>query len=75
MDLCPKEQQQVGIYRGGKGQEGQNASPRQILHRSVKPLLRYGELSIFQDGDRRNLGFSKRGILDVGSVKTAKMRH
>jgi len=30
-----------------------------FLHQSVKPLLRYGDLSIFQDGSRsRHLGFS-----------------
>ena len=31
---------------------------RQILSKSVKPRPRYGDLSILQDGDRRNIGFS-----------------
>jgi len=35
-----------GNFRGGKGQEGQNASPSQISSRSVKLLLRYGNFSI-----------------------------
>jgi len=48
-----------GDIRGGKGQDGQNASPCQILRRSVKPLLRYGDFSTFQDGGRRHLAFSK----------------
>jgi len=34
-----------------------------------------GHFSIFQDGGRRYLGFPKLGILGVGRVKTAKMRH
>jgi len=33
-------------------QETQTASPCQILWRSVKPLLSYGDFSIFQDGGR-----------------------
>jgi len=31
---------------------------RQILSKSVKPLPRYGDFSILQDGERRYLGFS-----------------
>jgi len=36
-----------GNFSGGKGQEGQSASPCQILRRSVKQLLKYGDFSIF----------------------------
>ena len=64
-----------GNFRGGKGQEGQNASIRQISRQSAKPLLRYGHISIFQDGGRRHLGFLKGGNLGVGRGKRAKMRH
>jgi len=48
-----------GNFRGGKGREGQNASSCQIFRRSVKPLLRYGDFSIFKDGGRRHLVLSK----------------
>ena len=50
-----------GDFRGGKAQDGQNASPRQISRRSAKPLLRNGHFSIFQDGGRRRLEFWKCG--------------
>jgi len=39
-------------FRGGKAQDVQSASSYQISRRSVKPLLRYGDFSIFQDGGR-----------------------
>jgi len=35
-------------FRGGKGHDGQSAS-------SVKPVLRYGHFSNFQNGGRRHL--------------------
>ena len=44
--------------------EAQDASPYQILRRSVKPFRRYGQFSIFQDGDRRHLGFWKFQIFN-----------
>jgi len=50
-----------GNFTGENGQESQNASPCQILWRSVKPLLRYGDFSTFQDGGRRHIAFSKGG--------------
>ena len=37
--------------------EGQDAAPRQILHRSVKPLRKYGRFSIFKMAAVRHLGF------------------
>ena len=40
-------------------QEGRAASLCQILPKSLKLLLRYDDFSIFQDGGRRHLGFSK----------------
>jgi len=46
-------------YSDRKRQEGQTASVYKISCRSVKQMLRYGDFSIFQDGDRRHLGFSK----------------
>jgi len=49
------------IFKGWKGQEGQNVSPRQISRRKVELLVRYDDFSIFQDGGRRHLGFSKSG--------------
>ena len=33
------------IFKGWKGQEGQNVSPRQISRQSVEPLLGYGDFS------------------------------
>jgi len=47
------------IFNRRQGQEGHRASRCQILWRSVKPLLRYGNFSLFQDGGRRHLGFLK----------------
>jgi len=44
-----------------KGQEDQRASWCQISWRSVKPLTRYGDISIFQNGGGRHLGSSKYG--------------
>ena len=56
--------QNVEIFRGGKGQEGENASPCQILSKSVKSRPRCGDFSIFQDGGRRHLGFLKLQIFN-----------
>jgi len=44
-------------FNGWKGLEGQTALPYQISWRPFKLLLRYGDLSIFQDGGHRHLGF------------------
>jgi len=63
------------IFKGRKSQEVQHVSPRRISRQSVESLLRYGNLSIFQHGGRRHLGFSKYGYFMVGRVKTAKVRH
>jgi len=41
----------------GDGQEGRTTSSRQILLKSAKTRPRYCDLSIFQDGGRRHLGF------------------
>jgi len=41
--------------------EGQNATPCQILCRSVKPLRKYGRFSIFKMVAVRHLGFLKFG--------------
>jgi len=46
-----------GNFRGGKGQDSQNALLCQISRRSVKPLLRYGNFSILKHGGYRHLGF------------------
>jgi len=50
-----------------------HASPCQILL-LYKPLLRYGDISIFQNGDRRYLGFLNLKILTLGRVKSFKVR-
>ena len=39
----------------------------QIKSKSVKPRPRYCSFSIFQDGGRRHLGFSKFGIFNSGT--------
>ena len=44
-------------FNGGDGQEGRTTSPYQISLKSAQPRPRYRDLSIFQDGGRRHLGF------------------
>jgi len=61
------------IFNGRKGQEGQHASRCQISWRSVKPLLRCGDFSIFQDVGRHHLGISKFGFLTVRRVKRSNV--
>jgi len=39
-------------FNGRNAQDGSTASPCQISSKSVKPGLRYGDFSIFQDGGR-----------------------
>jgi len=59
-----------GNFRGGKAQDGQNASPFKILRRSAKLLQRYGHFFYLQDGGCRHSGFWKNvEILGV------EMRH
>jgi len=64
-----------GNFRGGKGQEGQSASPSQILRRSGKPLLRYGHLKNLKMAAAAILDFRNLGILGVQRVKRVKMHH
>ena len=40
------------IFNGWDAQEGRTASACQILSKLLKPRLRYGDFSIFQDGGR-----------------------
>ena len=40
------------MFNGWDAQEGRTASACQILSNSLKPRLRYGDFSIFQDGGR-----------------------
>ena len=40
------------FFNGCDAQEGRSASPCQILAKSLKTRLRYGDFSIFQDGGR-----------------------
>jgi len=40
------------IFNGGDAQEGRTASACQILAKSLKTRLRYGDFSLFQDGGR-----------------------
>ena len=47
------------ILNGWDTQEGRTASACQILSKSIKSVLRYGDLSIFHDGGVRHLEFSK----------------
>ena len=44
--------------------KGRTASLCQSLSKSLKPQLRYGDFAIFQDGDRRHLGFLKFQIFN-----------
>ena len=64
----------VGNFNFRPNSEAQYASPYQISRRLVKPLRRYGQFSIFQDGGRRHLGFSKFRIFngwDAQKCRTA----
>jgi len=55
-------------------QEGGTASPCQILSTSLQPWPRYRDLSIFQDGGRRHLGFLKKiEFLTVRTVKKVEL--
>ena len=53
-------------FNGRGGLEGRTASSCQISSKSVKPRLKYGNFSIFRDGGRRHLGFSKFLIFNGG---------
>jgi len=46
------------------GQEGGTAPLCQIVLKSLQPLPRYSDFSIFQDGGRRRLGLSKFEIFN-----------
>jgi len=52
------------ICNGTNSHEGRTASPCQISLKSLKLRQRYGDFSIFQDGGRRHLGFSKFRIFN-----------
>ena len=52
-----------------------NASPCQISSKSVEPRPRYGDFSIFQDGGRRHLGFSKFQIFNGRGGKEVELHH
>ena len=54
----------VGNFKLRSHSEAQCASSYQIPRRSVEPFQRYGRFSIFQDGDRRHLGFWKFQIFN-----------
>jgi len=45
------------IFNGQTAQEGRIALPCQIWSKLVKPLPRYGDFPIFQDGGGRHLEF------------------
>ena len=54
----------VGNFNFRSHSEAQYASPYKISRRLVKPLRRYGQFSIFQDGGHRHLGFRKFRIFN-----------
>jgi len=47
----------VQNFSGRQGYEGEHSSSCKISWQSVKPLPRYGNFSIIQDGGRPHLGF------------------
>jgi len=55
--------------------EGQAASLYQISLKSLQPLPRYGDFSIFQDGPAAILDFKNFILLTVGTVKRVKQHH
>jgi len=61
-------------FNNRQGQDGQRVNGCQISWRSVKPLLRCGEFSNFQNGGRRTLVFFLNfEILMVRRVKMVNM--
>ena len=65
----------VGNFNCPYCSEGQNASPCQILCKSVKALRRYGRFRFFKMAAVRHLGFQKLEILTARIPWRAKMRH
>ena len=64
------------IFNGSDAQEGQTASACQILSKSLKPRLRYGDFSIFlRWRPSAILDFQKLQISTSGPVRRPKMRH
>jgi len=59
------------FFNGQYGQDGGTASLCQILLKSLQPWSRYRDFSIFQDGSRRRLGFSKFKIFNGQEGQTA----
>jgi len=53
---------------------GQSASACQISSKSVKRLLRYGDLTVFKNGDLRHFGFVKFEFFNGRSTKFYKDR-
>jgi len=49
--------------------------PYQISLRSIEPLLRYGDFSIFRDGGRRHAGFLKFEIFNGRTRQKLELRH
>ena len=62
------------IFNGRTAEDGRTASPCQIWSKSVNWRPRYGDFSIFQDGDAAILDFSNFKFLTVGQLKRAEMR-
>ena len=63
------------IFNGGDGQKGPTTSPCQISLKSAQTRPRYRDFSIFQNGGRHHLGFSKFQIFKGGTVKRVELRH
>jgi len=65
------EQRPLPSNYNSRNDEGvQNVSWYQILCRSLKPFLRYGDFSIFQNGGRHHVGFLKLTVGWVNMVTT-----
>jgi len=63
------------IFNGCDAQEGRTASVCQILSKSLKPRLRYGNFSIIQDGGRPPSWIFKWEISTSVPVRRPNMRH
>ena len=63
------------IFKDWNGQERRTVSSGQITSKLHQLQPRYGDFSIFQDGGRRHLGFSKFHIFNSGTVKRVELRH
>ena len=65
----------MSIFQWSEGSRGWNCITMPTFVKSLQLWPRYRDFSIFQDGGRRHLGFSKFKFLTVGTVTRVKQHH